>query len=145
MDRLSRREFLKLKGFYFASLAIFPRTWPSLMADFPVAERLGRVVESKVELKSGPDIGSRTLDVLYHDAVVPWLSEVVGVHPHRVNQRWVETPDGFLYAPALQPVENSPNKPVETLPETSLGPGMWVEVTVPWVDVILANPPPRSP
>jgi lipoprotein-anchoring transpeptidase ErfK/SrfK len=31
------------------------------------------------------------------------------------------------------------------LPETSLGMGMWVEITVPYVDIILANPPARSP
>ena len=37
------------------------------------------------------------------------------------------------------------NTPVKELPETSLGKGFWVEVTTPYVDLILDNPPARSP
>ncbi|NOH02595.1 MAG: L,D-transpeptidase [Chloroflexi bacterium] len=32
-----------------------------------------------------------------------------------------------------------------SLPQTSLGQGMWVEVTVPYVDLVLENPPARAP
>jgi hypothetical protein len=42
-------------------------------------------------------------------------------------------------------VANRPNEAQLDLPETSLGPGMWVEVTVPHANILLANPPPRSP
>jgi hypothetical protein len=58
------------------------------------------------------------------------------------NQRFVETPDGFIYAPNLQQVENKRNEPLTSLPSPE---GMWVEVTVPYVDLVLANPPARSP
>jgi lipoprotein-anchoring transpeptidase ErfK/SrfK len=34
---------------------------------------------------------------------------------------------------------------LEALPETSLGPGLWVEVCVPYVGLQLENPSPRSP
>ena len=54
-----------------------------------------------------------------------------------------QPPDGALAAP--QPVRNLPNAPVSALNESSLGPGMWVEVTVPYVDLVIANPPGRSP
>jgi hypothetical protein len=70
---------------------------------------------------------------------------VVGRRPYRRNQRWIETPQGFIWAPYLQPVKNTPNVPVNSLPETSLGSGMWAEITIPYVDLILANPPARSP
>jgi len=65
--------------------------------------------------------------------------------PGRVNQRFVETPSGFIWGGYVQPVWNRPNIPVTTLPQTSLGLGMWMEITVPLVDLILDNPPGRAP
>ncbi len=133
-------------GIMLAGLFMPRRTASSLReGGFPEAERLGRVNVGKVERKISPDIDSQTVDVLYEDAVVPWLREVVGRNPYRVNQRWVDTPDGYIWAPYLQPVKNTQNLPILILPEYSIGEGMWVEVTVPWVDLIIDNPPARSP
>jgi lipoprotein-anchoring transpeptidase ErfK/SrfK len=115
------------------------------LSDFPKTERLGRVVVGKVAVKALPDADSTTVGPLYEDAVIPWLRETVGPRPYRVNQRWVETPDGYIWSPEVQPVHNLPNVPVKTLPQTSLGPGMWMEVSVPYVDLIQANPPARAP
>lgn len=111
---------------------------------FPEADRIGRVCVGKVELKMRPDEASDTVGVLYEDAVVPWLREKVGQWPWRNNQRFVETPDGYIWSPYLQPVRNRPNSPVEALPGSGPERGMWVEVSVPWADGILANPPARS-
>jgi len=144
---LSRRGFLKLTGLSLAS-ALAPRTaQPSALPEFPSSQWLGRVNIGKVDIKAEPDGESQGVDVLYQDAVVPWLREVVG-RPFSIyapNLRWVETPMGYIWSPYLQPVRNQPHAPIETLPETSLGPGMWVEVVVPWVDLVLDNPPARSP
>lgn len=144
MDRLGRRGFLKL-GAISASGALLAPWRGLLQQDFPAGERLGRVCVGKVDVMSKPDVDASVVGSLYEDAVVAWQREVVGRQPFRVNQRWVETPEGFLYAPYLQPVRNRPNEPVSELSETSLGPGMWVEVTVPWVPIVLANPPERAP
>jgi hypothetical protein len=57
----------------------------------------------------------------------------------------VETPKGFIWSPYLQPVRNSPNSLVSELPEIGMGAGMWAEVSVPYVELILDNPPARSP
>lgn len=142
---ITRRKFLKKAAIGMASLAIFPvKKWLPL-AQFPQAERLGRVNVGMVEVKTRPDPDSATVAKVYEDSVVPWLREVVGRQPYRRNQRWVETPDGYIWAPYLQPVENLPNGPVKTLPETSLGAGMWAEVSIPYIDLILDNPPARSP
>ena len=137
---ISRRSFLKLAGMSLGSLAF--RSWNSISAmnDFPQSERLGRTF-TKTEIKSRPDINAQTVSVLYDDAVVPCLREVVGYHPYRYKQRWVETPEGFIWASELQPVRNLPNQPLKDLPQTSLGSGMWVEVSVPWVEIILENKP----
>lgn len=142
---LSRRGFLKLASLSVGGLTL--RTWGGLspLGDFPQSERLGRVCVGKVEVKARPSEESRTIAVLYEDAVVPWLREVVGRRPYYINQRWVETPDGYVYASYVQPVKNIHNLPVGKLRDTSLGPGMWVEVTVPFVDVVLDNPPARAP
>jgi hypothetical protein len=83
-----------------------------------------------MDLKARPDENSQTVGALYEDAVIAWLREVVGPHPGRINQRWIETPDGYVWGGYVQPVYNIPNIPITTLPQTSLGQGMWVEVTV---------------
>ena len=112
---------------------------------------MGRVAVGKVDVKSRPDVDSQTSSVLYEDAVVLWLREVVGRNPYRTNQRWVETPDGYIWSPYLQPVGNTHNSPVKALPEANVGTdhrgetGMWVEVSLPYIDLRLDNPPPRSP
>lgn len=109
------------------------------LPDFPQSERLGRVNVGMVKIKARPDEDAQTVGRLYEDAVVPWLREVVGHKQYYINQRWVETPEGYIYAPYLQPVKNLPNAPAENLYETSLGQGMWVEVTVPYVDVDMST------
>lgn len=142
---ITRRDFLKDAMLEISSLAILPLIYWKPLLQFSQAERLGRVTVGMVEVKSKPDADSKTISKVYEDAVLPWLREVVGHQPYRRNQRWVETPDGYIWAPFLQPVKDISNEPINLLPESSLGAGMWAEVTVPFVDLILANPPARSP
>jgi lipoprotein-anchoring transpeptidase ErfK/SrfK len=104
--------------------------------------RLGRVLQPTVEIKARPDEDSPTVGEYSEDDVVVWWREVVGPKPDYYAQRYVETPDGYVYAPYLQPVRDQPNQPLSSLPKPE---GMWVEVTVPYVDLTLANPPARSP
>lgn len=142
-NSLSRRNFLKVTALSLGGLAF--RALPGLyrLPEFPVSERLGRVF-TKIDVKAKPDFNSSVVKSLYDDAVVPWLHELAGTYPYRFRQRWVETPDGYIWSSEIQPVRNLPNQVVKQLPGTSLGPGMWVEVTVPYVDVVLDNPPARS-
>lgn len=158
---LTRGEFIKLAGLSLGSLALsfdpsadlLQQTASgfqhrslasarSKLAEFPQAERLGRVLGGKVEVKARPDDESPTVKELFEDTVVIWLHELVGSRPLWNHQRYVETPEGYIYSPNLQPVRNQPNSPLTTLPVPE---GMWVEVTVPYVDLVLANPPARSP
>ncbi|HPP64447.1 MAG TPA: L,D-transpeptidase [Anaerolineales bacterium] len=142
--RLSRRDVLKLAALGAGALALRPLTKLDL-PEFSQAEWLGRVTVGKVDVYTRPDANSQIVSALYEDQVVPWLREFVGFMPGRINQRWVETPYGFVWGGQVQPVANEPNTPVASLPTTSLGQGMWVEVTVPYVDLTLDNPPARAP
>jgi lipoprotein-anchoring transpeptidase ErfK/SrfK len=144
-NKFNRRDFLKIASVGLGTMGLRP--WSRLfnLPKFPQAEKLGRVTVGKVELKASPDYNSQTIGALFEDAVVPWVAESVGPRPYRRNQRWVETPDGYLWAAEVQPVANQHNTPLEELPQTSLAPGMWVEVSVPYVDLIQANPPARAP
>jgi len=141
----SRRDFLYFGAVGVGALYSPIRPWHRANLNFPEADRLGRVAVGMVERKLRPDSDSPTVDILYQDAVVVWLREVVGRSPLRITQRWVETPEGYIWSPYLQPVRNHPNQPRTELEDTSLGKGMWAEVTVPWVDIVLDNPPARSP
>jgi lipoprotein-anchoring transpeptidase ErfK/SrfK len=142
---ITRRDFLKLAALGMGGLAARP--WGRrlfALQDFPQAPRLGRVGWYRVDLKARPDHDSETVGVLYEDAVFPWIRERIGYRPFRNNQRYVETPDGYLWSGEVMPVRNEPNQPLTTLPQTGQEAGMWVEVTVPWVDALLDNPPARS-
>ena len=148
-SRLTRREFLKISGAGLGAFALKPvfslSRSPILQTDFPQSARLGRVTEEGgAFLRPRPTTQVPEIRRIPGDSVVEWLREVVGFTEWR-NQRWVETPEGYIWAPFLQPVKNIPNKPVESLPDDGGSQGMWVEVTVPYVEAQLANPPGRSP
>lgn len=145
VNSITRRDFLKLSALGVSAVGLGYGINLSTLPDFPQADRLGRVVWWGTELKTRPNLNSPSLRKLVDDEIFPWLREVVGSHPSEINQRWVETPEGYIWSPHLQVVANRPNPPLESLPQTSLGAGMWAEVSVPYVDLILDNPPPRSP
>src|SRR5512144_718838 len=123
---LTRRDFLKLTALGLGGLSLRP--WSRLLsaaaasysavglAEFPQADRLGRACQGSLEVHERPDLDSKLVKTLYEDSVVPWLREVVAEKPTYVfnNQKWVEVPDGFVYAPFFQPVRNLPNKPLDT-------------------------------
>ena len=140
---ITRREFIKIAGLGLGGFAYNPdKQLPRFFINSS-DEKLGRICVGKVEVKSQPDVNSVTVKNLYEDAVLPWYREIVGKNPNYIfnNQRWVETSEGYIYGPYIQPVYNHPNQLVSELPETSLGRGMWAEVTVPYVDARLDKEP----
>ncbi len=142
---LSRRSFLKLAALGLGGQAFRPWTRSLALSDFPAGELLGRVNVGRVDVKAAPDVDSQTVGVLFEDSVVPWLREMVGKNTYRTNQRWVETPEGYIWSPYLQPVRNTANTPLRTIPVSNNEKGLWVEVSQPYVDLVMDNPPPRSP
>jgi lipoprotein-anchoring transpeptidase ErfK/SrfK len=149
---LTRRDFLKLSALSaisLGSLAARPMSaWGQLQAQFPDVEKMGRVAQGKVDVRAKPYVNSPVTKSIYDDAIVAWLREVVGEVPGGYgSSHWVETPEGYIYAPRLQPVWNRPNQPVKSLPDLpanavpgGTGKGMWAEVSVPYVEIIMRQP-----
>jgi len=144
---LTRRGFIQKSVVGIGALAIpaVPKIQTYQTGEWPQGQKLGRnCTGGWVTLRSKPSTDGQDLGRLYEDDVFVWIREVVGDYAS-VSRRWVETPNGYVYAPNVQPVMNIPNQPVMNLPQYGDTKGMWVEVTVPYVDFVLDNPPPRSP
>jgi lipoprotein-anchoring transpeptidase ErfK/SrfK len=145
-DKITRRKFLVASGMALAAMSLGPLpVWAQDAAPWEKDVRMGRVCLGKVNIRSKPNADAPTVKEIYDDAVVIWQQEVVGGSPGYGSRRWVETPDGFIYSPRLQPVYYQPNEVVTELPVVNEERGFWAEVTVPYVDIIIANPPIRTP
>ena len=137
---LKRRDFLKMGGLALGGLALKP--WQdNLLAPEYVGESgmLGRVTLDRIRIRSGPSTNAEQVGELREDQVLPWLREVVGYVENHPNQRWVETPLGYVWSPFLQKTYSVINTPITALPNTAAGPGMWVQTTEPVVNVQLEN------
>jgi len=160
---LSRREFLKLAGLGVGAVALRPLTsrlstpkslppQALTLPDFPPGDLLGRNCTADTSLQWGgtvpimtqPSVTSTKVRDLHRDEVVTWLRELAGetLDLNIPNQRWVETPEGYVRSLYLQPCRNVPNTPLTALPAGQAG--FWAEATVPYVDLILDNPAPAS-
>ncbi len=137
---LSRRDFLKLAGLGLGTLALNPINQVLPLPEFPEGDLLARnCTGGKVTIRSAPDVNSSIVKEVYEDTVLSWLREVPAINPdynNPFNQRWVETPEGYVYSPNLQPVRNMPNTPMSGLSGEYAG-GFWAEVTVPYVNLIM--------
>jgi hypothetical protein len=143
--KLSRRDFLKIAGIGLVTMAFRPLNLgrmeklsiPKRLPDFPNSEIIGRVTDPGVFLRSRPSNEAGMDSVirgLEADTLLPWEHEVVGkVIGGLSNQRYVETPEGFVYGSVLQPTRNRPNVPITEVPAGHAG--FWAEVTVPYVDL----------
>lgn len=149
-QNFSRRDFLKIAGAglgAFASLAFNPykpSRRPSELPQFPAGDKLGRVAVTpnyySTELKATPNKDAPAIRNLNQDEVVAWHREVIGTDAYYgFSRSWVDTGEGYVYVPHLQPVRNQPNTPLTAIPEGKQG--FWAEVTVPYVDLQVQNAP----
>ena len=133
---ITRRDFIKLVGGSAGLMALRPFSRVLPLPEFPKNERLGRVVDGKWDIKIAPNDQDATVKTVYGDTIVPWLREVVGRRDtNHLNQRYVETPEGYIYASNVQPVYNLPNTPLQALPAGQNG--FWADVTIPYIDFVL--------
>ncbi|MBV6397392.1 MAG: hypothetical protein HFACDABA_03006 [Anaerolineales bacterium] len=153
-SRISRRDVLKLGALGLGALAFRPLarfnfdtlSAPKRLPQFPASEIIGRVVTRDVSLRSSPTNDSLQNNILrpvQPDELFVWGREVVGrVTGGLSNQRYVETPEGYIYGSMLQPTKNIPNAPITQMPAGQTG--FWAEVTVPYVELahdgVIASP-----
>ncbi len=152
MKSLSRRKFLKLSSIgVFASLIKHDNTFANnlLLPEVADSRRLGRVLPwyGKVDIKSEPNPESNTIETKFEDEIIICDKEIIGdsypIYPR--NTMWYETTNGYVPAFKLQPVRMIKNIPLNELPVYGERPGVWAEITVPYVDLFQDNPPPKSP
>ena len=142
---LSRRDFLKISAAGLGALAFNPYraldleylASPNRLPDFPNSEIIGRVVDPGIDLRNSPTNDpsvNTSIAKLDADTLVEWNRQVLGnVIGGLTNQRYVETPNGFIYASVLQPTRNLPNTPIAAMPAGQQG--FWAEITVPYVEL----------
>src|SRR5512134_2945124 len=116
---ITRRDFLKLAALGTGTLAFRPFAKLSL-PKFPQGDKLGRITVGKMDVFATADASGQPIGALYEDNLVPWIREVVGSMPGRTNERFVETPNGYIWGGYVQPVRNQPNPPITSLSTTSL-------------------------
>src|SRR5688500_14549054 len=114
-QNLSRRDFLKLAGVGLGALAFRPRkafdleyfSSPKRLPQFPASDIIGRVLEHGIDLRSQPtndETVNTSIAKLPADTLVEWGRQVVGnVIGGLTNQRYVETPQGYIYSSVVQP------------------------------------------
>ena len=150
---ISRRDFLKLSGLGLGAMAFKPYSIsnydylvsPKRLPQFPASEIIGRVTDRDVDIRSRPTNDpnlNTSVGKLSADTLVEWNREVIGnVIGGLTNQKYVETPQGYIYGSVLQPTRNIPNTPLTELPN---GQGFFADVTVPYIDLahegVVASP-----
>lgn len=148
---VSRRDFLKLAGLGLSAAAFSPYKGreldrlletlysPRRLPQFPTSTVIGRVTDNDVDLRSRPTNDptfNTSIGKLAADTLLEWNREVVGNVIYGLsNQRYIETPNGYVYGSVVQPTRNLPNTPVTQMPPGVVG--FWAEVTVPYIDLAL--------
>ena len=151
----SRRDFLKVAGVGLGAMAFRPfklETYydklyaPKRLPQFPGSEIIGRLTDD-TDVRSRPTpMDASGLDtsvgILRADTLIPWEREVIGNVPGLVNQKYLETSQGYIWSSRIQPTKNLPNTPITEMPAGRAG--FWAEVTVPYVELtvdgVIASP-----
>lgn len=149
-NQLSRREFLKLSALALGGAALTGRQSArsllnglNLLQDdppaFPEDQWLARMCVGgpgdNVPLMAEPSIYASEIRKVYFDELLEWKNEVIAddININRLNQRWIETPEGYVFADEFQKVRFVPQVPLEELPLYPSGErGMWVEISTPY-------------
>lgn len=147
----SRRDFLKVAGLGFGALAFKPYRFPlkylesyyapRQLPQFPNSEIIGRLVDA-TDVRSRPTNDpalNTSIGTLPADTLIPWTREVIGSVAALTNQKYLETPQGYIWSSRIQPTRNIPNTPITEIPAGQAG--FWAEVTVPYVDLTLDGAP----
>ena len=149
----SRRDFLKVTGLGLGAMAfrpfnnfslnnLEPYYIPKRLPQFPDADIIGRIVNPDVPIRSRPTndpVLNTQTGLLQADDLIPWTREVIGSVAALTNQKYLETPNGYIWSSQIQPTRNTPNTPITEIPAGQTG--FWAEVTVPYVDLTLDGAP----
>lgn len=125
MDKLSRRDFIRLSTAAMGGLAVSPLE--HLFTQFEDAN-LVRVTTSSVSVYSEPGDKSRIVAQWFRDELIPVYAEVNAGTPI-YNPVWYRVWGGYIHRGRLQKVRTIFNEPLPSLPE---GTRQLAELTVPY-------------
>jgi len=129
----SRRDFLKLSALGAAGL-LFNPGWNFLAAAAPVAqssETEGRVIASRVVVRSAPSAYAPLVSEYFQDMVLPITEATLGPEGESHNRVWYRIgAEGYTHSGDIQPVRTALQIPNPDIPAI----GRLAEVTVPYTD-----------
>ena len=125
MDKLSRRDFLKLSASGALALALSEMGFDRALAAPPAS--YGRVTWSGIPLYDAPAFTAKKIHLFGMDQIVELKGEAEGDEGNPYNNVWYQVDDGYTYSGWFQPVEMIFNKPVYEIPAA----GQLGEITVP--------------
>ncbi len=113
VNRLTRRDFLRLAAASAPALAIPPGLFSTLPA-LPI----GRVAVKSVDARLEPDPSAPSLLQIPKDTLVQIVRFVDAKAPSG-NPRWLQVEAGFIHSGDVQPVEFHPQAPFQSVPQTT--------------------------
>ncbi len=136
MNKLTRREFLRLGGV--AAAALMAPRWPVAAALPPEDDRVslpasqGRITTWwSQSVREAPSPSAAWVATKRRDDVIPLYAAVSGEAPWPTNSIWYQTEGGYIHSGYVQPVETQLQSEIITdVPEA----GFWVEVCVPFAE-----------
>jgi hypothetical protein len=133
---LSRRDFLKLSGSAFLSIAFLPeiQTLNKLINSSRTRDPeqpLGRISANSINLYDSPSSKGGYLRTIKFNTVLPITKVVIGDPEPAYNQIWYELDGkGYGHSGNIQPVQNRINPVEKKIPSG----GLLAEVTVPYTN-----------
>ena len=136
LDRLSRRDFMKLTGTALLGLSWLPfhmGTSPLGNPDPIEIPTLGRILVDRALVYGTPSLSGKILKAFQRDLVLPITAVTIGDREPSYNRLWYKMNDeGFVHSGSVQPVKIQHNIPLSFIPAA----GILAEVTVPFSDTI---------
>lgn len=134
VNKLSRREILKLGYLSFGALAFQPLS--SLLPPEDRSEPIGvgRVTISKIGVYKQPSLDSEKLESRYRDDLIRLLEEINSPFGPPLNPKWYRVVGGFVHSAYIQRVEQvSLNEPLLYVSRA----GRLGEITVPYTQSLM--------
>jgi lipoprotein-anchoring transpeptidase ErfK/SrfK len=135
-DILNRREFLKLSGMGFGSLAINPMRHLLPPEDRVSPLGIGRVTISSIGVYKEPNLKSDKLETRSRDQLMTLVDGLVSPYGPEINPRWYKVVGGYSHSAYLHRVENA----ALTIPSKGIRKdGQLGEISVPFSNSLRAN------
>jgi lipoprotein-anchoring transpeptidase ErfK/SrfK len=132
LDKISRRDFLKLSGLGMAGLFVPPLNFH---LSNPFADLQGRVTARTIWVYDSPSSKATQIKICHQDMVLNLTNTAVSDDVTAHNRVWYEVDDeGFVYSGNIQPVRTILNTPRMDIPDT----GLLAEISVPFTDAYVA-------